>query len=511
MSPPPPPLNERLLASSTIVEIKDNKQEGNLYLLSNEKEKSNCSSFERMRSSSSPNPFAINAQDLFINDEVERAEMELNASTTMSMDSVRAYTDPLPHGAAEGTSSTIISLNDDTKQRSYSAVSFVDTLDIFRESAKTSKNPKLQMDFALYLLDSAKKALEAPELLAVSAAPASCEDLDMDMDLNNRKFQLFKLQETMRREGLEWLKKLSIKPAGQRRQPLAEAQYLLAEAYGKGLYGLKVEHSKAFLFYLLASKQNHSESSFKVAVCYEYGAGTKKDNNRAVLFYRKAASLGDKMAIHKLALILLFGKLGQKRNMKEGMTWLKIAASNANSEHPEALHDLAQCYEKEGGCPVILSDEQYALHLYNTAANYGFAPSQYRLGMCFEFGQLNCEIDAYESIKWYVKAAGQGMAAAELALSSWYKNGAEDHNGNQIIQQDEDTCFQWALRAANREYFPAFFTIGYYFEVGIGVTRDLEEAKIWYEKASNGGSKRAIARLKEIKRRERIERKCRIT
>jgi len=55
----------------------------------------------------------------------------------------------------------------------------------------------------------------------------------------------------------------------------------LAECYGNGSLGLQIDHEKAFSYYLQASKQSHPPSTYRAAVCYEHGAGTKKDFQRA--------------------------------------------------------------------------------------------------------------------------------------------------------------------------------------------------------------------------------------
>ena len=201
----------------------------------------------------------------------------------------------------------------------------------------------------------------------------------------------------------------------------------LAEYYGKGLYGLPVDHSKAFSLYLAGSKYNHPGATYRAAVCYEVAAGTKKDNVRAFQFYRKAASLGNPLAMHKLALILLYGKLDQRKNLKEGISWLKRAAASASAAHPESLYDLAQCYERDGGCPIAIPDETYAFELYSEAAHFGYPPAQYRLGAAYELGLFGCPIDASKSILWYSKAAEQGLAAAQRALSKWYRSGANSY------------------------------------------------------------------------------------
>ena len=54
--------------------------------------------------------------------------------------------------------------------------------------------------------------------------------------------------------------------------------------------------------------------------------------------------------------------------------------------------------------------------------------------------------------------------------------------GMQVVQSDE-AGFDWWLKSANLGYAPAQFSIGASYIGGIGVNRDLSEAKKWLEKA----------------------------
>lgn len=371
-----------------------------------------------------------------------------------------------------------------------SAISFAESLENFRANAKKSSDLYVQLDFVCYLLESSKKIQKDPSQLGIHLPPtppglASSQN-------EERKTNMRKVLET---EALKWLKRLATNSAGIGRQPLADAQFMLAEYYGKGLLGLPVDHAKAFHLYVQASKQNHPTATYRAAVCYEVGAGTKKNNSRATQFYRKSAALGENLAMHKLALILLYGKLGERKNLKEGITWLKRAANAADEEHPESLHDLAQCYEKRGGCPVLIADEHYAFELYARAAQFGFAPAQSRLGACFEYGLLGCQVDPSSSIKWYSRAAEQGFPDAELALSSWYLSGSHG-----VLQANDVEAYQWARKAADRGHAKAEFQVGNFFEIGIGVLADVNEAMRWYAQAAAQGNKRAGQRLAELKK-----------
>lgn len=57
------------------------------------------------------------------------------------------------------------------------------------------------------------------------------------------------------------------------------------------------------------------------------------------------------------------------------------------------------------------------------SAQLNHAPSQYQLGLAYEYGLIGMPKDAKRSIAWFSKAAALGDAQAELAISGWYLSG----------------------------------------------------------------------------------------
>jgi TPR repeat protein len=263
----------------------------------------------------------------------------------------------------------------------------------------------------------------------------------------------------------------------------SEAQFFLADCHGEGRMGLEVDPKEAFSLYHSAAKQGHAQSAYRVAVCCEIGqeegGGTKRDPFKAVQWYKRAAAIGDTPAMYKMGMINLKGLLGQARNPREGISWLKRAADRADEENPHALHELALMYQNAGGNDIIVRDEQYASQLFHQAAELGYKFSQFRLGAAYEYGLMGCPIDNRTSIIWYTRAAAQGEHQSELALSGWYLTGSEG-----ILQQNDTEAYLWARKAATAGLAKAEYAMGYFTEVGIGATPNLEDAKRWYWRAA---------------------------
>ncbi|KAK2747155.1 hypothetical protein FQN57_002412 [Myotisia sp. PD_48] len=277
------------------------------------------------------------------------------------------------------------------------------------------------------------------------------------------------------------------------------AMFYLADCYGQGLLGLEPNPKEAFNLYQSAAKMGHPESAYRLAVCCEMGpengGGTRRDPIKAVQWYRRAAALGDPPAMYKMGMILLKGLLGQPKNPREALSWLKRAAERADADNPHALHELALLYENPQGNDAIIRDENYALELLHQAAELGYKFSQYRLAAACEYGLLGCPIDPRQSIVWYTRAAAQGEHQSELSLSGWYLTGAEG-----ILQQSDTEAYLWARKAALAGLAKAEYAMGYFTEVGIGVPANMEDAKRWYWKASSQNHAKARERLEDLRR-----------
>lgn len=294
-------------------------------------------------------------------------------------------------------------------------------------------------------------------------------------------------------EAHKWIKKAASASVNGK-TGLPEALFFLADCYGNGTLGLTIDHGKAFGYYTQGAKHDHPASIYRTGVCYEVGAGPKKDHARAITYYKKAATLGDTAAMFKAGMILLEGSLSQQRNPREGVNFLRRAAAQADEKTPYALHELAILYEGINVDPStgVVPDPSYAYDLYLRSSKLGYAPSQYKLGLAHEYGHLGLPIDARFSIAWYTKAAQQGEAEAELALSGWYLTGFEGF----LIQSDTE-AYLWARKAADKGLAKAEYAVAYFLEHGVGTNQDLEEARRWYLRSAGQANPRAIARLKD--------------
>lgn len=333
-------------------------------------------------------------------------------------------------------------------------------VDDYRNRMKVDPDPEAQFAFAKYLIEAAKKI--GDEMGARDARAG-------------RKYRDSLLAESLR----------NIKKLAEGKEPYADAQFFLANLYGTGHLGLQVDHEKAYYLYLMASKLNHPAATYRAAVCCELGAGTKRDPQRAMLFYRKAAALGDTAAMYKLALILLNGIMGHPRNPREAHVWLRRAAAQADEDNPHALHELALLHERpnNGTNGVIPFDPNLAREYLTQAAQLGYAPAQFKMGSCHEFGNLGFPIDPRRSIAWYTRAAEKGDSEAELALSGWYLTGSEG-----VLKQSDTEAYLWGRKAANKNLAKAEYAVGCELQAVIRFETDIQTTRKWASESSRTSS-----------------------
>ncbi|KAJ3476514.1 hypothetical protein NLI96_g11099 [Meripilus lineatus] len=322
----------------------------------------------------------------------------------------------------------------------------------YRQRIKDDPDPEAHFQYAKYLIEAARK---------------------VGADVKDQR-AVKKYRDSLIADSLKVIRRLATQG-----QAYDEAQFFLANCHGTGMLGLQVDHERAYHLYLQAAKQNHAAACYRVAVCNEIGAGTRKEPQRAAAFYRKAASLGDTAAMYKLGVILLKGTLGEAINYRDAVGWLNRAAEQADEDNPHALHELAMLHENPSG-QFVAFDPAYAVKLYTRAGQLGYTHSQYKLGQLYEYGAMTCPVDPKRSIAWYTRAAEKGHSEAELALSGWYLTGSEG-----VLKQSDSEAYLWARRAANKGLSKAEYAVGYYAEVGIGVKQDIEFAKRYYMRAAD--------------------------
>ena len=109
---------------------------------------------------------------------------------------------------------------------------------------------------------------------------------------------------------------------------------------------------------------------------------------------------------------------------------------------------------------------------------------------------------AFDQAGEYEKSAKELYKISQLAIRghprAMYEFGTMYMKEGMWVIQSDEAGFDWWLKSANLGYAPAQFSIGASYIGGIGVNRDLWEAKKWLEKAINSTYEKYSKVAKEL-------------
>ena len=154
----------------------------------------------------------------------------------------------------------------------------------------------------------------------------------------------------------------------------------------------------------------------------------------------------------------------------------------ANTETAEAQYNLGLRYANGDGDP---KDSTEAVKWYRKAAEQGVASAQLNLGVKYDNGDGVLK-DSAEAVKWYRKAAEQGDAMAEYNLGVTYANG----NG---VPKDSAEAVKWYRKAADQGFASAQLRLGNAYLFGLGLPKDALEGLAWVNIAASAGDEQTVA------------------
>jgi uncharacterized protein len=114
----------------------------------------------------------------------------------------------------------------------------------------------------------------------------------------------------------------------------------------------------------------------------------------------------------------------------------------------------------------------------------GSPPDQYKLGNVYYRGE-GVPRDYMKAVKWYRKAADQGMPEAQYMMGMVYDRG-------EGLPQDFAEAVAWYRKAADQGYVAAQFELGNKYASGEGVPQNFAEAYVWFSLAAAAGHETAL-------------------
>ncbi|OLN87630.1 Chitin synthase regulatory factor 4 [Colletotrichum chlorophyti] len=273
-----------------------------------------------------------------------------------------------------------------------------------------------------------------------------------------------------------------------------EALFMKAKWLEFGKFGVRPDKRDAYTKYQRAGELGYARAEYRLGMLFE----NSNDYSKAIEHYYLGVRLKDSAAMYRLGMMSLLGQHGHPKDYQRGLDLIREAADLSDEDAPQGSYvygmllakDLPDIDIPEALLPVDLA---LAKMYIEKAAYLGFAKAQLKIGQAYELCQLGCDFNPAYSLHYYGLAAQQGQPEAALGVSRWFLFGYEG-----IFSKNEQLAFKYAQDAANAKLPTGEFAMGYYYEIGVHVSKDLRQARFWYEAAYSHGNKDAEGRLEAL-------------
>lgn len=276
--------------------------------------------------------------------------------------------------------------------------------------------------------------------------------------------------------------------------------------------------------YFVKSRKQIADSVYYIGRCLYDGLGVTKDQNKALAQFQIATEMGSRLAFvfiedEKCRQIEEEKKRKEEEKRRQEEEKRRIQEEEMRKKEEVELNSLSvKELDKKGLYYSWLSSPlnyEKAIKYYHKAANLGDCEAMYALGRLYEEGGYGIQKDYREALKWYKSAASRGYVPGLEGLAKMYENGfgvpqdmyeatkyykeAAEKNSNwgtaecnyaRMLyyglgtKQDYLKAMYWWKESAKHGNTEAYYHIGEMYYNGIGVHRDVSEAKKWFLNAS---------------------------
>lgn len=248
-------------------------------------------------------------------------------------------------------------------------------------------------------------------------------------------------------------------------------------------------YDKAFKAFVKASEKGDVDNEYYLGLCYYKGLGVKQDYNNAYEWFKKGADKNQALAIYDLSVMYENG-LGIKQDYEKAY---ELALKAANMKVEEAYYRVGYFLHNGLG---VKKDYKKAYEFYLKAAKNEHPLAIYNLGLFLEAG-LGVKQDKKAAVEWLIKAANYDIIEAEYLLGK-----IEEEQGEYF------RAYDYYLRAANKNHPLATYKIATFYDKGLGIESDYDEAIKYRSKAANLGIVDAMYELGEHLQKNKEEKKA---
>lgn len=257
------------------------------------------------------------------------------------------------------------------------------------------------------------------------------------------------------------------------------SQFVIGICYATGNLVTK-DLNQGNRYLQLSAQQGYAPAEYYLGLHYVNGIGFDKNFSQAALFFERAAKQDHVQALFRICLFYEMG-IGVDRNPQQAAHYFqRLKDSQADHTEGNPLGCIGFCYLKGIGAP---QDAHLALHYFKLARNLGDIRSQNALGYFHEV-ILN---DPHMATAYYKEAADNCHARAQFKMCLYYENGIG-------VDRDPQQAAHYFHLLRNPSHPEGKYCIGerhanisYCYANGIGVERNEEKSRNYFLIAADLG------------------------
>ncbi len=211
---------------------------------------------------------------------------------------------------------------------------------------------------------------------------------------------------------------------------------------------------------------------------------------RVLFWLQKGIDENYSFSQNDLGLKYLTGQGYIQKDHKEAFRLFTLAADQGLAA---AQCHLAKMYHQSHQ-GVVEKNTEKALSLYKLAAEQGLDHALYMMGSFYEKGEFVTQ-NLEEAERYYLLAAAQGYGIAQRALGDMYFDKTNPMDKSVVNNMYFKKAFDYYKLSADQGIQGSQYRLGLLYENGIGVNKNVEEAKKLYKLAAAQGQEEAIKAL----------------
>lgn len=204
---------------------------------------------------------------------------------------------------------------------------------------------------------------------------------------------------------------------------------------------------------------------------YANGRGVAMDEVKGLALYKDAAEKGYGLAAANAGLFYQQGKGGVAVDFEKAVTWFRRAADLGDAM---GLFYLGSSLYYGNG---IAQDFDAALPLLERAAAQNYPDAIGAMGHAYQFGDGVAQ-DYAKAFELYRRAYDMGTAWIASYIGALHLEGYDN---------DPAEARRWVDLGLIHDHPYAMYLMGWIYEDGLGVERDEDLARTWYDKATAAG------------------------